>query len=146
MLGNLVEAKAEWARIASPYRDLPEVLQVRWQICAAAKEWQTCLELAETITRLSPLEPFGWIHQAFALHELKQTEEAYRRLAAVTRKFPKEAIIPYNLACYACQMGKLSEARRWLKNAIDIGGKQKIKGMARNDPDLVPLRQEIEED
>ena len=33
-------------------------------------------------------------------------------------KFPKVSVIPYNLACYACQMNKLDEARVWLRRAM----------------------------
>ena len=57
--------------------------------------------------------------------------------------FPKESIIPFNLACYACQMRQLEEARAWLRRALKIGGKQKIKQLALDDPDLQPLWEEI---
>ncbi len=144
MLGNTLEAKAELAKISPPGRDHPAALEVRWQICAAAKEWKQCLEIAEAIVTRAPEQPFGWIHQAFALHELKRTEEAYQLLAPLARKFPKESIIPYNLACYTCQLQRLPEARRWLKKAVQVGGARHIKELAANDPDLEPLRQDVE--
>jgi hypothetical protein len=58
-------------------------------------------------------------------------------------KFPKEPTVPYNLACYVCQQGRLDEARQWLERAVKIAGKEKIKFMALNDDDLQPLWEEI---
>jgi len=66
-------------------------------------------------------------------------------LLPVVDKFPKEHIIRYNLACYACQLGNLKEARDWLKKASDLVGTKQIKLMARKDADLEPLWKEIGE-
>ncbi len=38
-------------------------------------------------------------------------------------KFPDEAIIPYNLACYACQMDKPDKARILFARALAVGDK-----------------------
>ena len=40
-------------------------------------------------------------------------------------------------------MRKLDEARQWLRQALKIGGKKAIKGMALADEDLQPLWEEI---
>jgi tetratricopeptide (TPR) repeat protein len=77
-----------------------------------------------------PDSPFGWIHHAYALHELKHTQEAWNVLLPVVDKFPKEYIMRYNLACYACQLGNLKEARDWLKKAIDLADRKEVKLMA----------------
>ncbi|HZO84674.1 MAG TPA: hypothetical protein VFC26_05645, partial [Verrucomicrobiae bacterium] len=50
--------------------------------------------------------------------------------------------IPYNLACYACQLGRINDSRQWLKRALSVGGK-KIRSLALEDPDLQPLWDEI---
>jgi len=57
--------------------------------------------------------------------------------------FPREFVIPYNLACYACKLGELNEARSWLKKAIALTSPEEIKHMALADPDLEELRAEI---
>ena len=44
----------------------------------------------------------------------------------------------YNLACYACVLGKKFEARRRLAKAIDIGG-DGVKTRALDDPDFEEL-------
>jgi len=79
------------------------------------------------------------------LHELKRTKEAWGVLVPIVDKFPDEYIIRYNLACYACQLGNLNEAWRWLKKAIDLAGKKDIRTMALDDPDLQPLWNKIGE-
>jgi hypothetical protein len=58
-------------------------------------------------------------------------------------KFPKEFLIAYNLACYACQMKDMEGARLWLDRARNISGKAKVKKMALIDSDLEPLWAEI---
>jgi hypothetical protein len=51
----------------------------------------------------------------------------------------------YNLACYACQLGNLKEARQWLEKAFAIGDSKQLKLMALDDPDLEPLWREVGE-
>jgi hypothetical protein len=75
---------------------------------------------------------------------LGRTKEAFQSLHAIVLKFPDESVIPYNLACYSCQMGDLEAARRWFDQAVRIGGKATIKEMAEDDPDLEPLLPYIE--
>jgi hypothetical protein len=72
-------------------------------------------------------------------------QKAWDALLPAADKFPKQPIIAYNLACYACQMQQLDTALSWLKRAVEIGGKDQIKKMAMEDPDLQPLSKEIAE-
>jgi hypothetical protein len=59
-------------------------------------------------------------------------------------KFPKTSIIPYNLACYAAQFGRLEEAWQWLHKAMAAAGDaQHIKRMALADADLQTLWERI---
>jgi hypothetical protein len=48
-------------------------------------------------------------------------------------------LIAYNLACYACQLGRAQESRTWLKRALELGKPEQINRMAAKDPDLQPL-------
>ena len=68
---------------------------------------------------------------------------AAKALLPAFDKFANEPTIPFNLACYACQMRQLDTARDWLKRAMAIGGEEEIKQMALNDADLEPLWGEI---
>lgn len=145
-LGNFAEAKAELDRITPGRRSHPDVLEVRWMIHAREQDWGPALAAAEELVNSAPRRPSGWIHRAFALRRVKEggLSAAWDALLPAHEKFPKEATIPYNLACYACQMSRLDEARLWLQRAIRIAGKAEIKSTAANDPDLEPLWPEIQ--
>ena len=144
-LGNAREAEAELAKLANPVQLHPAILELRWQILAQQKRWHECEVVARTITRNAPAEPLGWIHLSYALHELKRTQEAWDNLIAIVEDFPKEPTMRYNLACYACQMGDLPAARRWLRKTFALGRKKETQQMALQDHDLQPLWSEIAE-
>ena len=94
---------------------------------------------------MAPGRPEGWLHQAVSLYRLKRTEDAWNLLLPMAKKFPRSWVIPYDLACYACQLGKLDEGRQWLRKAFRLGDPKEIKPLALADPDLKPLWSEIEE-
>lgn len=138
-LGNSLEASSELAKIPIALRDHPEVLQVRWNVEMHARRLQDALETARVLHRISPSQPAAWIHQAFTLHELKRTREAWEALLPAAGLFPAEWLVCYNLACYACQLGWIEEAKRWLMQSIERGDPIEINGLAAKDPDLKPL-------
>lgn len=142
-LGNAREAEAELANLAKPVQLHPVVSELRWQIHAQRRQWKECVAIARAMTKTAPAEPLGWIHLSYALHELKHTQEAWDNLIAIVDDFPKEPTMRYNLACYACQLGDLPEARRWLKMTFVLGRKKETKQMALQDADLQPLWPEI---
>ena len=142
-LGNFAESRAELHRISAPNRDHPQVLAEEWRICAAEKQWLPALEVARRLIDVAPDIPIGWINQSFSLHELKLTREARNQLVTIAQKFPAVSTIPYNLACYSCQLGDLPEARQWLAKAIEISDAKDIKAKALSDPDLQPMWDEI---
>ncbi len=65
-LGDRTEAKAELEKIAPEVRTHPDVLKVRWEICAAEGEWEAALEIAATLIQTEPEDPLGWIHRLYA--------------------------------------------------------------------------------
>ena len=144
-LGNVVEARAELAQVSTAQQEHPDVLEVRWSIAAEQKCWEEALEAARALLHRAPKRSSGWLHQAYALRRVPDggVQKAWEALLPALDKFPKESIIPFNLSCYACQMRQLDAARDWLKRAVAIGGKEKVRGMALNDPDLEPLWDEI---
>lgn len=142
-LGNPQEARAELERVSSKYFQHPEVLEARWQILAGERRWKDALVVAKRLVELTPENVTGWIHQSFCLHELKRTQEAYIELLPAQKLFPKVSVIPYNLACYACQLSDFSDAKRWLKKALKLSDLKTIREMALDDPDLEPMHEEI---
>lgn len=143
-LGRLDESLNELRQLSPAGRQHPEVLELHWRILAQQREWTEALEVALRMTETSPEQAGGWIHQSFTLHELRRTREAWTILLPVAPRFPEESIIPYNLACYACQLGELQAARDWLQRAVRMRPKNEIKSMALHDPDLAPLRDYVE--
>ncbi len=142
-LGNWKEGVVELDQIGPELQAHPDVLRVRWALASAAKEWPQAVEFARALAEKEPEDSFGFIHQAYALHEMKRTREAWDMLGPAAEKFPKEYLIQYNLACYACQLGERDKALAFLANAVKLGAKRDVRAMALKDADLAPLRDEI---
>jgi predicted Zn-dependent protease len=145
-LGCRDDARAELDLISTAHRTHPAVLEVRWMICVEEKQWDAALIAARDLLSSAPQEPTGWLHYAYALRRAKPggLKQAWGVLRPIAAKFPKEHVIAFNLACYACQLQELAEARDWLQRACAIRGKEHIKQMALADVDLKPLWDEIQ--
>jgi tetratricopeptide (TPR) repeat protein len=144
-LGNDQEALAELERVAPALRDHPDVLELRWQVLAQARDWDASLGIAVEIVKQVPERLFGWLHRAYSMRRASGggLKLALDALLPAVERFPEEPIVPYNLACYTCQMGDLAEARSWLAKAFAAGETGELKRMALHDPDLKPLWGEI---
>lgn len=144
-LGNAREAQAELDCISPAAQGRIEVLAVRWGILAHFKSWEQGVAVAARIVELAPKEVFGWIQRSYALHELKRTREARDLLQPAAKFFPKVETIPYNLACYECQLGDLAAARDWFQRALKLHNRTELKARALEDVDLKPLWPEIKQ-
>ena len=138
-LGDHVAADQELDRITRHLRNHPDVLELRWQIYAKAKEWEASIDIANAIIKLAPEIPIGWIHRSFALHELKRTEAARDYLLPALACFPANATMRYNLACYESQLGNLKLAFAYLEKAFDLEDSKQLRIQAVDDPDLKPV-------
>jgi len=137
--GNYVEAEKALDRIMPSLRLHPSVLAARWQISAREQNWETCVDVAKSITKIAPNSPIGWIHLAAAFHATERTREAWELLLRMTDRFPNEPLISYNLACYGCRLGRLKDARTLLEQAFAAGDAATLTQQALQDPDLEPL-------
>jgi tetratricopeptide (TPR) repeat protein len=146
-LGSPKDAEEEVNRISAAGRQHPDVLEFLWVLAAEKKDWDACLEIARAIIRQDSKRSSGWIHQAYALRRVSGggLKAAWDVLLSALALFPRNVTILYNLACYACQMGKLDTARQWLAHARKVSSKDRIKSMALADSDLEPLWTEIRE-
>ena len=141
-LGNPSEAGEEIARISADALEHPDVLSVRWQICASTQSWEAAYEVADLWTRKGLERPEGLIHKAYALRRMKDggLKAARYVLLVAAELFPNEPMIRYNLACYAAQSGGLEEGWEWLQKAMALGGRRSaLKKLALADVDLQPL-------
>src|ERR1051325_7167403 len=125
-LGLRAEAAAELEAIPPECQCHPDVLEARWLLHAHDRQWDAALNAARELVRAAPDRASGWLHQAYALRRAEGggLAPAWDALLPAAKKFPTEPIIRFNLACYACQLGNLDEARGWMKRAMKAGGKE----------------------
>jgi tetratricopeptide (TPR) repeat protein len=138
-LGNHTEANDELKQIGLEWRFHPKVLLTRFEIYARGGHWEFAYTIAHGMVALAQDDPVGWIKRSVALHHLKRTPEAWQSLLPAVSRFPNNMTIVYDLARYACQLGKFSEAFRYLERAKQLSDPHKVKEMARKDPELEPL-------
>jgi hypothetical protein len=149
LLDNPCEALLELNRIQTPHQKHPDVLELHWTIRARQADWISCLKTGQTLVDVAPERVSGWIHRAYALRRVEGggLQRAFEALLPAADRFPDETIIPYNIACYACQNRDLPAARDWLTRALEIaarlGEKPRWIELALQDPDLQPLWPEI---
>ena len=145
-LGNLTEANLELERLSPAVWQHPEVLEVKWLLDSKAERWDCCLKWAESLLNVAPENPTGWIHRAYALRRVGGggLTSAFEALLPAVEKFPQEAVIPYNLACYLCRMGRMEECRHFLEISFKRGNSKAMKKMALQDEDLKELWPELQ--
>lgn len=144
MLNNPVEAQEELEQLSPSTREHPEVLMVLWDIHAHCQRWEDAIKIADRLIDRIQDQPEGFIKRAYALHELKRTQEAWNTLHPVCERFGENWLIPYNLACYASQLGQSTDAVKWFRRALRLGDARTLRSMAMDDPDLQPIRGKIE--
>ncbi|MDB6109841.1 MAG: hypothetical protein JWR69_1591 [Pedosphaera sp.] len=144
-LGNTAEARLELEQVSAALQKHPAVLDLRWEVFTTEQDWSAALEVARTLLGLLPGSPVGWLHQAYALRRAPGggLPAAWEALLPALEKFPENPTVAYNLACYACQLEQLDEARALFQRALEVGGREAIQRMALRDPDLQPLWDEI---
>lgn len=167
-MGNLREAELELRHLSKESRRHPDVLEFLWLVHSRKDEWDNAARVAEELKRKAPDRASGWLHHSYALRRSSGggLEASCAALRPACEMFPDEPVIPYNLACYACQLDRLDEARAWFAKALKAEEKQAgktvgllleaapqeisssatsgIKRMALRDDDLKPLWPEIE--
>ena len=140
---NVIEADKELKQITPTMQRHPEVLARRCEMFAKAECWLKCEEVAEEIILLEPESTFGWIRRSFALHEQDLTATAREKLLPALDLFPDDITIRYNLACYDCVLGNMSQAKLHLAEAFNLAHDQHCteewKSQMLGDPDLKPL-------
>jgi hypothetical protein len=145
-LENGAEALAELDTISEAAQQHPDVLETRWLALAKVQRWEAAVKVARAMIIADPKRPVAWLHHAYALRRAPGggVLAAFNALKPVADHFPGEATIPYKLACYTCQMQRdARETMDWLAAAMKAGDAKTILKMALNDPDLLPLREQI---
>lgn len=142
-LGNPGEALGELERISAENRSHPDVLGLRWHILAQSKKWEQCIEIGRELVVVAPERPTSWIWHAQAFYRLNRYQQAFDALRPALDKFPDDAFVIYDLACYHCLLGRIDQAKVLLDQALAMGGTD-MKAHAISDPDLRPLWNDLQ--
>ncbi|MSU34582.1 MAG: tetratricopeptide repeat protein [Pedosphaera sp.] len=141
LLGAPGDAQTELNQLSPDGRRHPRYLDLQWQVFAAGRQWDAAFSVAQQSIDLWGQFPGGWIQRAYAARRRTAggLALAFECLIPADALFPKEPIIPYNLACYSAQLGKLDEAWLWFETAVKRGRPEDLRTMALRDEDLRPL-------
>ena len=141
LLENYAAAERALRAIPAVFRKRPEVEQFRAQLHLSAGRWARAVPLLRRLVKQAPDEPQYWVSLAFATRRAESIAKAEMILVDASRRFPHEAVIWFNLACYAAQQGDLPNALGLLRAAVnrDVA----YRDLAKTDPDLAPLWQAV---
>ena len=139
-LGMLEDAAGELGNLQPEVRTSSAVLCVRMEIYRTAKKWTLMEASLESYGSRIPMilfDPDHWNNLAWAVRRKDSIEAAQIILLEALEKFPNDAMTNYNLGCYACLLGAMEEAKKFVGDAIKLDSKYKL--MALDDPDLESL-------
>ncbi len=137
-LGMVAEAESELNAVPAELQGEMAVLGLRALVLQELKQWVRLQPLAHELTRRQPHNAGWWITWAYATRRAECIEAAEVILQQAEHLHPEEAMIQFNLSCYACVQGNVEEARRRLNRAIAL--EAKCAEMAKVDEDLKMLR------
>jgi hypothetical protein len=147
-LGLPEEALVELNRLPAERQSHPDVLELRWMMLANQRDWDAAVQVSSQLIQAAPDRASSWLHHAYALRRATDGGllVAFNVLASAAPKFTDEPTIPYNLACYTCQLNRGgAETLAWFERALAIGKRDDLIEMALEDPDLAPVRALIEQ-
>lgn len=130
-------ADAELARVPAAFRGTTLYRQLLLRLALERNRWSDAAELADALRQSEPDQACHWVQLAFATRRLQGIEAARSILREAHDRFPREAIIPFNLACYECQLGDQETALRYLREAESL--EPSCRALALRDCDLAPL-------
>lgn len=142
-LGAPEEALAEIEQLDFLVRYHPDVLIVRWKVCARLRRWEQALDLARSMVKIAPERPAGWICLSHSLYNNQRTHEALTELKNAARRFPNTSAIFYFLARLSCRLGYNAEAKMWLSRWKDMVDDTAIQNTVHDDPTLAPIWKEL---
>jgi len=141
-LGLVNEASDELEAIDGDARMSIEVLRTRVDLYMEAKLWDMVVAVAKPVCEETPKDGGAWIAWAYALRELQRVTEARDILLRAEPLHGKtSSVLQYNLACYACLLGQMQEARRRLSAACKMDARCKAEAL--DDDDLRALWDDI---
>jgi predicted Zn-dependent protease len=136
-LGNHIEANEELEQIRPQLRVHPEVLVLRWHICARSKKWDACIMIAKALIDDLPDDPRGWIALAQTFCWQGKVRKAFNVLRNKALEFIDSWPLLYDASRYAFLIDQLEDAENFFCLALAAGNPKEIRRRAQADPDLV---------
>lgn len=137
LLENHAAAERALRLIPAAFRQRSEVRQFRAQLHLSAGRWAKAVPLLRRLQKQDPTEPQYAVSLAFAVRRADSIVAAEKILLEARTRFPQEAVIWFNLACYAAQQDRLPDAHNLLREAVRR--ESAYRDLAKADPDLAPL-------
>jgi len=136
-LGMFMDANEELENIDPEVRHLAEILVVRLEIHRALQKWELMQAVAKKLAEYDPDDVQWWVSWAYATRRAESIDAARHILALAIDIHPRKAILHYNLACYECQLGDITAAKKHLDKTFRLDPKYRI--FALDDDDLMPM-------
>ncbi|MBK1876526.1 tetratricopeptide repeat protein [Pelagicoccus mobilis] len=137
-LGMFDDALTELKNLDTRYENEKELLQMQLAILMEARRWKKALPIANLLAANHSSDPGNLVNLAYVTRRANSLEGARIILENAAKRFPKEAIIQYNLGCYACCNDDLDTAKKHLLVAFSLD--KNYLDMSDTDDDLEPLR------
>lgn len=138
-LGMFSEVWKELHSLPSEMLGTPGVLEIFVLSLMGERRWEDALTVARRLRKERPHDAAGFIHEAYCLHELGQTQEALHLLLGGPPSLQKRAVFYYNAGCYHARLGEFEKAVRMLERSFEMD--ESLKRSARHDPDLAGLKE-----
>lgn len=137
-LDMVEEALSELASVPAGENADADLTELRLHILMHGKRWDEALVAAEELLRISPQAVPGYIHGAFALHELGRTAQARDLLLKGPPLLRQNPTFHYNIGCYEAVLGNRESALQSLRESFALD--ETYRDFAQRDPDLEGIR------
>ncbi len=137
-LGMFEDAARTLDELSPEDKARKEVLAARLQLYMTIGKWDMAAAVARHLVEIEPARPEWWINLAYSSRRSESIEEAEAILLRARDIHSMNAVIAFNLACYANVTGRIDEAKGRLRHAIALD--KEILELALNDEDLQGLR------
>ena len=136
-LGMLDDAALVLEEIEPEDKTRSEILGARVGIYLAAKKWDMAAAVASHLVKTEHENSGWWINLAYATRRCEGIESAEAILLRARELHHDNAMIEFNLPCYASVACGFEEAKERLKRSIELD--KQFQKVAIDDEDLRPL-------
>jgi len=113
-------------------------LEAVLEIAVASENWELGESVSRALQVVDPSHVGAYMHGAYCLHEMGQTESALELLLSGPPQLLGRPLYHYNLGCYHAVLGDHVQAVSCIREAVRLD--PSLAGAAREDPDLKEVR------